>query len=118
MSNKQTYKYLSATGKLPYTMTNNYMFRIVIQRDQETLINLICSILHLSKANVKSVHIENPITPGEAIDDKEYQLDILVTLNDNTYINLEMQVENYNNWSMRSLAYLARKFDNLDDSYF
>ncbi|MCR5556607.1 MAG: Rpn family recombination-promoting nuclease/putative transposase [Butyrivibrio sp.] len=113
MQQEPTYKFMSATGTLPYTMTNDYMFRIVIQRDQETLINLICSILHLSREEVKSVHIENPITPGEAIDDKEYQLDILVTLNDNTYINLEMQVENYNNWSMRSLAYLARKFDNL-----
>ena len=29
---------------------------------------------------VRKVRIENPVTPGEAIDEKEYQLDILVTL--------------------------------------
>jgi predicted transposase/invertase (TIGR01784 family) len=67
----------------------------------------------LSRDEVDDVIIENPITPGEAIDDKEYQLDIYVSLNNNTYINLEMQVLNYNNWPLRSLAYLSRKFDNL-----
>ncbi len=107
------YKYMSAKGKLPYNMTNDYMFRIVLQKDRETLVGLICSVLHLSRDEVADVTIENPITPGEAIDDKEYQLDIYVSLNNNTYINLEMQVINYNNWPLRSLAYLCRKFDNL-----
>ena len=104
---------MSAKGKLPYNMTNDYMFRIVLQRDEETLKGLICSILHLSKDQVSYVKIENPITPGEAIDEKEYQLDILVSLNDSSYINLEMQVLNYNNWPLRSLSYLCRNFDNL-----
>nr|WP_297709582.1 Rpn family recombination-promoting nuclease/putative transposase [uncultured Butyrivibrio sp.] len=107
------YQFMSAKGKLPYNLTNDYMFRIVLQRDRETLIGLICSVLHLSRDEVSDVTIENPITPGESIDDKEYQLDIYVSLNNNTYINLEMQVINYNNWPLRSLAYLCRKFDNL-----
>ena len=107
------FKFMSAKGKLPYNMTNDYMFRIVLQRDRETLIGLICSVLHLSRNEVLDVTIENPVTPGEAIEEKEYQLDIFVSLNNNTYINLEMQVINYNNWPLRSLAYLCRKFDNL-----
>lgn len=89
------------------------MFRIVLQRDRETLVGLICSILHLSRDEVIDVTIENPITPGESIEDKEFQLDILVSLNNNSYINPEMQVLNYNNWPLRSLSYLCRKFDNL-----
>ena len=113
MQAKTKYRFMSATGKLPYNMTNDYMFRIVLQRDKETLIGLICSILHLSRDDVADVTVENPITPGEAIDEKEYQLDILVSLNNYTFINLEMQVINYNNWPLRSLAYLCRKFDSL-----
>ena len=113
MQQQTKYHFMSAKGKLPYNMTNDYMFRIVLQRDEETLKGLICSILHLSKDQVSYVKIENPITPGEAIDEKEYQLDILVSLNDSTYINLEMQVLNYNNWPLRSLSYLCRNFDNL-----
>lgn len=113
MQTTNNYKFMSAQGKLPYNMTNDYMFRVVLQRDRETLIGLICSVLHLSRDEVEDVTIENPIEPGESIDDKEYQLDIYVSLNNNTYINLEMQVVNYNNWPMRSLAYLCRKYDNL-----
>ena len=37
----------------------------------------------------------------------------MASLNNNTFINLEMQVLNYNNWPMRSFAYLCRKYDNL-----
>ena len=113
MEQTTNYKFMSAQGRLPYNMTNDYMFRIVLQRDRETLIGLICSVLHLSREEVVDVEIENPITPGEAIDEKEYQLDIYGSLNNNTFINLEMQVINYNNWPMRSLAYHCRKFDNL-----
>ncbi len=104
---------MSATGRLPYNMTNDYMFRIVLQRDKETLIGLICSVLHLTRDEILDVKIENPITPGEAIDEKEYQLDLYVSLKNNTYVNLEMQVINYNDWPLRSLAYLCRKFDML-----
>ena len=109
----QHYNYLSATGKLRYNMTNDYMFRIVLQRDKETLIGLICSILHLSREQVTDAYIDNPITPGDTLDSKEYQMDIVVVLNENTLINLEMQVINYNNWPIRSLVYLCRKFDNV-----
>ncbi len=100
MKNISNYKFMSAQGKLPYNMTNDYMFRVVLQRDRETLIGLICSVFHLSRDEVEDVAIENPIEPDESIDDKEYQLDIYVSLNNNTYINLEMQVVNYNNWPM------------------
>lgn len=105
------YKFLSATGKIPYNMTNDYMFRMVLQKDRETLINLTCSLLHLSSYDIKDITILNPINPGETMDEKEFQLDILVSLNDNTFINYEMQVLNYNNWPMRSLAYLCREFE-------
>ena len=110
---QQNYHFLSATGKLHYNMTNDYMFRMVLQRDKDTLKNLISSILNIPLAQIKNVKIENTIEPGKSIDNKEYQMDILVLLNDNTYLNIEMQVVNYNNWPMRSLSYLCRRFDNV-----
>ncbi|WP_026526377.1 Rpn family recombination-promoting nuclease/putative transposase [Butyrivibrio sp. VCD2006] len=107
------YEYLNATGKIKYNMTNDYMFRIVLQKDKNTLINLISSVLDIPVEIIKDVQIQNPIEPGDSIDDKEYQLDILVLLNNNTFINLEMQVVNYENWPERSLSYLCRRFDNV-----
>ena len=107
------YNYLSATGKLSYNMTNDYMFRMVLQRDKETLVNLICSLLHLKRKQIKNVYIDNPVEPGKSMREKEYQMDIVVMLNNNTIINLEMQVLNYGNWPVRSLSYLSRKFNNV-----
>ena len=40
-------------------------------------------------------------------------LDIKVKLNDNSIINLEMQVADLGNWQNRSLSYLCRTFENV-----
>jgi predicted transposase/invertase (TIGR01784 family) len=111
--NKITYKFQSATGALKFNMTNDYMFRIVLQKNNETLILLISSLLHIPEENISKAEIQNPVIPGESINEKEYHLDILVHLNDNTIINFEMQVVDYHNWPERSLSYLCRKYDNI-----
>ena len=70
MNNKdviQHYQYEQATGALKYTLTNDYLFRMVLQRDNETLIMLICSVLHLSRDQVIDATIDNPIEPGKSI---------------------------------------------------
>lgn len=60
-----------------------------------------------------TVTITNQIILGEKIDEKTYWLDINVLMNDNTIINLEMQVENEHNWVDRSLQYVCRNFSTL-----
>ena len=102
-----------ATGSITYNMTNDYMFKAVLQKNQHVLKGLICSCLHLSPDQIKSIVITNPIPLGEAIDEKELILDIAVLLNDHTLLNLEMQVQNELNWPERSLIYLCRSFDQL-----
>ena len=103
----------NATGKIPYNMINDYMFRAVLQKNNHVLRGLICSLLHLEEQEVISVDITNPIILGKALEDKEFRLDINVLLNDNTYINLEMQITNKLNWQNRSISYLCRSFDQL-----
>lgn len=61
-----------------------------------------------------SIEITNPILLGKYIEGKTFILDIKVLLNNNTIINLEMQIENQQNWPERSLGYLCRCFDNLN----
>ena len=70
-------------------------------------------MLHLKEDEIKSVQITNPIKLGEDIDDKTFVLDVNVLLNDNTIVNLEMQMQNERNWEERSLSYLCRSFDQL-----
>ena len=107
-------EWLSATGPITIPLTNDYLFRALLQRNNYVLKGLICSLLHLSPQEISSVIINNPIILGESINDKTFFLDISITLNDHTLINLEMQVINEHNWPERSLSYLCRTFDNLD----
>lgn len=110
----------NAHGKIPYNMTNDYMFRAVLQSNNKVLRGLICSLLHLDGSEVRSVEVTNPIILGESMKDKEIRLDINVRLNNHSTINLEMQVSNQFNWTNRSLLYLCRSFDSLNrgDYYF
>lgn len=103
----------SATGPVGIPMTNDYLFRALMQRNNNVLKGLICSLLHISPNDITSVIITNPIELGESIDQKTFMLDIKVFLNASTFINLEMQVINRHNWPERSLSYLCRAFDNL-----
>ena len=103
----------NATGPIDYGFVNDYMFRTILQENECVLRGLICSLLHLQADDIQSVEIKNPILPGDSFDAKEFILDIEVVLNNNTLINLEMQVINEHNWPERSLSYLCRRFDQL-----
>ena len=104
----------NAHGEIKYRGTNNYIFQAFLQENNDALKNLICSVLHMNTNSVKSIVITNPILLGKYIEIKTFILDIKVLLNDNTIINLEMQIENQLNWPERSLGYLCRSFDNLN----
>ncbi len=79
----------NAYGKIPYNMTNDYMFRAVLQSNNKVLRGLICSLLHLKETEVYSVEITNPVILGEAVHDKEIRLDISLKLNNKSVINLD-----------------------------
>lgn len=112
--NKTPLSFEEAEGVIEYTMTNDYMFRAILQTNEKVLRGLIGSLLHLNQEEILTVKIENPIELGKAIDNKNFVLDIRVTLNNHTSLNLEMQVSNHGNWNDRALSYLCRSFDNLN----
>lgn len=105
--------YQTASGPIPYNLTNDYMFRVVLQENELVLRGLIGSLLNLEQSEIKSTVVTNPIKLGEQIDDKTFVLDIHVLLNDDTHLNLELQLLNQGNWPERSLNYLCRSFDSL-----
>ena len=113
MQTQTVLSYLNATGIIEHNMTNDYMFRYILQKNEKVLRGLISSLLHLSPNQIQKITIRNPINLAENITGKDFIMDIEVMLNDNTLINLEMQVNNLYNWSERSLSYLCRTFDQL-----
>ena len=113
VSNTQFQCLVPQNGPLPIPMTNDYLFRALLQQNNNVLKGLISSLLHLHDTEISSVAITNPIELGRSTDEKTFILDISIVLNDSALINLEMQVINFHDWTDRSLSYLCRKFDHL-----
>ena len=113
MENQIATSYRDATGIIAYNMTNDYMFRYILQKNEKVLRGLISSLLHLDPNSIKKLSIQNPVNLAEDISSKDFVMDIKVLMNDNSLINLEMQVNNEHNWKERSLSYLCRTFDHL-----
>lgn len=106
-------EFSTATGKIDYTLMNDYMFHRVMEQNQDVLRGLLCALLHLKPESILSLEILNPIALGFAAGMKDYYLDIKISLNNRSFINLELQIRNEHNWPERSLVYLCRLFDNL-----
>ncbi len=102
-----------ANGPIRYNMTNDYMFRYILQKNKKVLKGLISSLLHLNPNEISSIEIMNPINLSDDVVGKDFILDIDILMNNDTRINLEMQVSNKLNWPDRSLSYICRSFDQL-----
>ena len=61
MQNRQAASYAEASGTILYNMTNNYMFRYILQKNKKALKGLIAALLHLKPENILDVEIINPI---------------------------------------------------------
>ena len=101
------------TGPLDFKMSNDYLFRMLLQEDPDTLKAIIASFMHVSIDEIEQVTVINPIVPGESVDDKEIRLDINVIMNMKKPINIEMQAYNHTGWIERSVLYACRGFDSL-----
>ena len=68
-----------AMGPVKIPMTNDYLFRALLQENNYVLKGLICSLLHLAPSDIDSVVITNPVELGRAPDDKAFLLDIKIS---------------------------------------
>jgi predicted transposase/invertase (TIGR01784 family) len=97
------------SGKINYSLCNDYLFRALLQTDPDALNYLISCLLELP-LDTLNVVIQNPIELGDEISDKDYVLDLKVLVNNEILCNVEMQVWNQSYWAPRSLAYLCKTF--------
>ena len=104
----------NATGKIPFNLTNDYMFRATFQKSNRALTGLASAILGMKPEDIISIEALNPIELGKSIEAKDFILDLKVLLNNNITMLIEMQVLNLGNWPERSLGYLCRSFDSLN----
>ncbi len=111
MDQKKSITFLeSMSGPLDYPLTNDYMFRALMQSSNNTLRHLLAALLDVPYEEIYSCEILNPIILGEAIDQKTCVMDVRVCMNNDRLINLEMQMYPYAAWPDRALFYLCRLY--------
>ena len=101
------------TGNIGFKLTNDYLFRALLQRDEKTLKAIVASFLRIDPIKIKDIEVTNPIILGESIENKEYHLDVKVLVDDQT-IDLEMQALRHKGWTERTLVYLCREFTDVN----
>lgn len=111
---KKYYQKKEKDDKLDYTLKNNYLFLALMNVNLESLQLLICSLLGYQENEIIFVQIQNPIKLGQSVEDRTFILDVAVLLNNDTFLNIELQVNNYNDWPERSVGYLCRSYDQLN----
>ena len=53
--------YANNTGVIQYNMTNDYMFRYILQKNEKVLRGLISALLHLKPEEIVSVEIQTQL---------------------------------------------------------
>ena len=98
--------------KINLTLTNNYIFQKVFGKkgNEEILKDFLISILNIP---IEKIEIQTEVSLEKHLEkNKLGRLDIIAILNDDTIVNIEMQVNNYNNFIERSLYYWSGNYYN------
>ena len=104
----------SLSGPVKYTLLNDVVFHIAMNRSQNVALKgLISSLLGVPDSDIRNVHILNPYDYKTA-SAKYVILDVKVEFNDSEHLNIELQTYHDDYWSNRSLVYLGRTFDDLE----
>ncbi len=101
-------------GTVEYGLTNDYMFRAVMQENPVALSEIVKILLKLPKEDKIICKVTNPIKLGKTIGGKECILDVFVLVNDKVQVNLEMQMSISLDWVKRSLYYACDMYVGLE----
>lgn len=87
----------------------DHCFKLIMHNDKARL-GFLSAVLNIPPESIKSTVILNPNQDKFYNDDKLSILDVKVELNNNTFIDIEMQVTPFKYWRERSLYYNARMY--------
>jgi predicted transposase/invertase (TIGR01784 family) len=85
----------------------NFKKMFAAARNRDVLISLLTAVLRPAKPIVEAT-VLNPELPGDALDDKNIVLDVLVRLDDDSLVDVEMQTDSRPGARARALYYWAR----------
>ena len=81
-----------------------------MMRCEEVRRHFISDVLEIPPEEIRSVRLENPFLSRRGYREKQCILDVRMLLNDNSRINVELQVRRLAYWDKRSLFYLSKMY--------
>ncbi len=87
----------------------DFAFKEIMQRPQ-ALKSFLSAVLQIPLEDMKTVQMKDTHLPKRFTNDKLSILDVRLTLNDDTEIDIEMQLTPFCYWNNRSLYYNCRQF--------
>lgn len=81
-----------------------------LMRIEEVRRSFISDVLGIPQEKIKSVRLENPFLSMRSRQEKQCILDVRMQLNDDSRINVELQIRRLAYWDKRSLFYLAKMY--------
>lgn len=106
--NNDTNEIINVTNSLMKPKID-YAFK-EIMRNEKARIGFLSAILHLNPMDIKKTILLNTNLSKEHKEDKQGILDVRILMNNNTEIDIEIQLSPLNVWADRSLFYLSKMY--------
>ncbi len=90
-------------------LTNDILFHKVFSMNSKALRGLLSSVLNIPEEEILDVEIQNPMQYTDAFVSKLTIMDLRLHLNNDKYVNVEMQVRRFDYWTNRTLTYSCRQ---------
>ena len=90
----------------------DFVFKNIFGKDEQIFIDFINSIFEdKNEKKVKKIHFENNEIIKNSLYDKESRLDVYAILDDETHVNIEVQIRDEEGFDKRTLYYWAKLFE-------
>ena len=92
------------------TLKEDFMVKALLSSKEIILKQFLSDVLEIPMEEIRSVRIANPYLRKTYRRQKQGILDILLWLNDDSKINIELQIKAQKDWKKRNLFYLAKMY--------
>ena len=90
----------------------DFVFKNIFGKDEQIFIDFINSIFEdKNEKKVKEVHFENNEIIKNSLYDKESRLDVYAILDDETHVNIEIQIRDEDGFDKRTLYYWSKLYE-------
>jgi len=90
-------------------LTNDVMFHLVFLNNEKARTALVSTLLNIPEKEIKGITVMNPIQFSDAFDASQTVLDLRLHLVNGLYLNIEMQVRRFSEWTNRTIVYSCRQ---------